>query len=183
MHDAVGRPNLRKQKRGFVGLSRIVVGQQVSAASARAIWSRVEQSITPFEPVTLLAMQDEDFAGLGLSQPKRRTLVALAEALHDKSLNLANEAKQSDETLRDALMQIKGIGPWTADIYAIFSLARADAFAPGDLALQLTAMELLELGTRPNPDQLNEISHRWRPNRGVAARLMWAYYETVIKKS
>ncbi len=182
MNDIVGDPPLRRGVRGFPGLARIIVGQQVSAASAKAIWSRVDAGVQPMTPDQLLRLDDKDMMALGLSRPKIRSLRALATALTTGELNLGTtHHKKSDQELREALMQVSGIGPWSADIYLLFCLSRQDAFAPGDLALQIAAQKLFELPERPTQDELLELSSRWRPWRGVAARLLWTYYETQRK--
>ncbi len=178
MHDTVGAPSLRRSPRGFPGLIRIIVGQQVSSASAAAIWARVQAGLQPMQPQRLLEVNDQEMAALGLSRPKIRSLRALASALATGELNLGpRHLTLSDDDLRNALMQISGIGPWSADVYLLFCLARQDAFAPGDLALQIAVQNLLDLADRPTPDQLLEISERWQPWRGVAARLIWRYYD------
>ncbi len=181
MHDVVGNPSMRKGKRGFPGLARIIVGQQVSAASAKAIWKRVEAGIQPMTAESLLKLNDAKMAGLGLSRPKIRSLRALADACADGTLNLKKERTLSDDELREKLMCVKGIGPWTADIYLLFCLARRDAFASGDLALQVAAQNLFDLPERPSSEELQGLSERWQPWRGVAARLMWAYYEKQLR--
>ncbi|HEX2841620.1 DNA-3-methyladenine glycosylase 2 family protein [Hyphomicrobium sp.] len=174
IHDLVGDPPLRRNASGFVGLAQVVVGQQLSIASAAAIWKRVVVAVDPFDAPTLLAQSDATLRGAGLSQGKVRTLRAAAEAVRSGALRL--DERQSDETLREALLGITGIGPWTADIYTMFCLGHADGFAPGDLALQIAAQRALDLDCRPSAQDLVEIAERWRPWRGVAARLLWAFY-------
>jgi DNA-3-methyladenine glycosylase II len=175
VHDLAGHPPLRRRPAGFEGLARIVVGQQVSVASASAIWERTAAACTPFEPRILLALEDTRLAAAGLSRPKIRTLRAIAEACSDR-LDLTSLERASEEEVRTALTEITGIGPWTADVYILFCLGRADGWAPGDLALQVAAQHALELDDRPGADAMLELAERWRPWRGVAARLLWAYY-------
>ena len=138
VHDTAGHPPLRLRPAGFEGLARIIVGQQLSVASATAIWNRTVAAVRPFKPRALLALTDAELASAGLSRPKIRTLRAIAEACAD-GLDLAALARASDEEVHAALTQVVGIGPWTADVYIMFCLGRADAWAPGDLALQIAA--------------------------------------------
>lgn len=175
VHDLAGHPPLRRRPAGFEGLARIIVGQQVSVASATAIWGRTAAICTPFEPKVLLALQDEHLAGAGLSRPKIRTLRAIAAACND-GLDLTRLEHLTEEEIHAALTEVTGIGPWTADVFILFCLGRADGWAPGDLALQVAAQHALELAERPDKDEMLELAERWRPWRGVAARLLWAYY-------
>jgi DNA-3-methyladenine glycosylase II len=175
VHDLTGNPPLRRLQPGFEGLARIVVGQQLSVASAAAIWARTVAACRPFEPQVLLALQDQDLAGVGLSRPKIRTLRAVAAACAD-GLDLDRLGTAPEEEIHAALTEVVGIGPWTADVYIMFCLGRADGWASGDLALQIAAQQALGLRKRPDPDRLEKIAERWRPWRGVAARLLWAYY-------
>jgi DNA-3-methyladenine glycosylase II len=175
VHDLAGDPPLRRRPAGFEGLARIIVGQQVSVASATAIWGRTAAACTPFEPHILLALEDKDLAGAGLSRPKIRTLRAVATACSN-GLDLTRLEHLTEEDIHDALTEVTGIGPWTADVFILFCLGRADAWAPGDLALQVAAQHALALTERPDKEEMLELAERWRPWRGVAARLLWAYY-------
>jgi DNA-3-methyladenine glycosylase II len=182
VHDTAGNPPLRLRPAGFEGLARIIVGQQLSVASANAIWNRTVAAVRPLEPRRLLALTDTGLAAAGLSRPKIRTLRAVAEACRD-GLDLAALEHASDEEVHAALTQVVGIGPWTADVYIMFCLGRADAWAPGDLALQIAAQRVMDLAERPTAEELREIGERWRPWRGVAARLLWAYYAATKQKA
>lgn len=161
---------------GFAGLAKIVVGQQLSAQSAAAIWSRVEAALSPFTPEVMFAQSDDDLKILGLSNAKIRTLKALSRAVLEDGLDFQTLNTAGEHIIVERLTSIHGIGPWTADIYLLFALARRDAFAPGDLALQLAVQHHFKLRERPTPDELEEIAERWRPARAVAARLLWADY-------
>ena len=178
VHDAAGDPPLRRRPAGFEGLARIIVGQQVSVASATAIWTRTQAACQPFEPCQLLSMSDRRLGNAGLSRAKIRTLRAIAAACQD-GLDLERLIDRSDEAIHTALTGISGIGPWTADVYIMFCIGRADAWAPGDLALQVATQRALELDRRPDKGELLRIAERWRPWRGVAARMLWAYYARV----
>lgn len=175
MHTAAGDPPLRRRPGGFEGLARIIVGQQVSVASAEAIWARVAALAVPFEPGLLIGLSDATLLGAGLSRGKVRTLRALAVAI-TQGLDLGRLDELHDDAVREALTQVTGIGPWTSDIYIMFCLGRADGFPPGDLALQVAAQMAMKLETRPTERELVAIAERWRPWRGVAARVLWAYY-------
>jgi DNA-3-methyladenine glycosylase II len=175
LHDLAGDPPLRRRPAGFEGLARIVVGQQVSVASATAIWGRTAAACTPFEPHILQALEDKELVGAGLSRGKIRTLRAIASACGN-GLDLTGLDQASEEEIHDALTEVTGIGPWTADVFILFCLGRADGWAPGDLALQIAAQRALELSERPGKEEMLELAERWRPWRGVAARLLWAYY-------
>jgi DNA-3-methyladenine glycosylase II len=181
VHDAAGNPPLRRRPAGFEGLARVIVGQQLSVASAEAIWKRTTEICRPFEPHVLMALSDPELVTAGLSRSKIRTLRATAEACIN-GLDLASLESAGEEQIHAALTGIVGIGPWTADVYIMFCIGRADAWAPGDLALQIAAQHAMELAERPDGAALGQIGERWRPWRGVAARLLWAYYAALKRK-
>jgi DNA-3-methyladenine glycosylase II len=176
VHDHAGDPPLRQHAPGFEGLARIVVGQQLSLASAQAIWGRMLLAVRPMTPKAFLKLGDDQLRAIGLSTGKVKTLRAVSAAmlggLDLDKLGLAHETE-----VHEALTALPGIGPWSADIYLLFCLGRADAFAAGDLALQIAARAALGLEERPSRDELFDIAERWRPWRGVAAHLLWAYYK------
>ena len=176
-HDLAGDPPLRRRAAGFEGLARIIVGQQLSVSSAEAIWGRTRSAIEPFRADTLLTLADETLRAAGLSRGKVLTLRATAEAVVDGRLDLERLALAPGNELREALIAVRGVGPWTADIFDMFCVGRRDAFAPGDLALQVAAQMAMGLDTKPSAAMLEEIAERWRPWRGVAARVLWAYYK------
>ncbi len=178
VHEVAGAPPLRLRPAGFEGLARIIVGQQLSVASASAIWERTAALCRPFEPGTLMGLGDEGLALAGLSRPKIRTLRAIAGACQN-GLDLERLEHAAEAEVHAALTEVTGIGPWTADIYIMFCLGRADGWAPGDLALQIAAQQALGLAERPGTQEMAEIAERWRPWRGVAARMLWAYYAAV----
>ena len=181
VHEAAGDPPLRRRPAGFEGLARIIVGQQLSVASATAIWTRTEGLVRPFEPGALLALKDRQLASVGLSRPKIRTLRAISQACCN-GLDLERLEHASDEEVHAALTEVVGIGPWTADVYIMFCLGRADGWAPGDLALQVAAQRAFALEERPDKHEMMELAERWRPWRGVAARLLWAFYAALKAK-
>lgn len=178
IHGRLGDPPLRRHRSGLEGLARVVVGQQLSMTSAEAIWRRTFAAVEPFDAPTLLAAPEASLRGAGLSGGKIRTLRAVAGALAN-GLDLAGLAERPEEDVRETLTAIHGVGPWTADIYLMFCLGRADAWAPGDLALAVAAQSVLGLETRPSPRELLSIAERWRPWRAVAAGLLWAHYRAM----
>ena len=177
--EAGGRPPLRRREPGFAGLVWIIVSQQVSTASANAIFKRIEANLAPLNAAGLLAADDAALRACGLSLPKMRALRALATAIEERRLDIAGLAALAADEAHRALVAVKGIGPWTADIFLLFCLGHPDAFPAGDLALQEAARLALGLKERPDAKALNQIAERWRPLRGVAARLLWAYYRAV----
>jgi DNA-3-methyladenine glycosylase II len=162
---------LRRRPDGFAQLLSAIVSQQVSVASARAIWARLEAAGMT-TPEAILATDDDGLRALGLSRQKATYARALAGAGIDFD---ALRNAPTDEVV-STLVAVKGIGVWTAEIYAMFSLGRADVFAPGDLALQESARLLFELPERPKERAFREMAEPWRPWRAVAARALWAYY-------
>lgn len=174
--DLTGGPPLRLRKPGFAGLMQIMVSQQVSTASADAIWRRVEARFGAPSPEVILTCAEEDLRALGLSRPKMRYARAFAEHAADGRLNLAAVARMADDEAIAHLQAVPGIGRWTAEIYLLFCLGRPDILPAGDLALQTAFQRLAGLESRPTPDEFAGHGERWAPWRGVAARLLWAYY-------
>ena len=162
---------LRLRKDGFQALLSAIVSQQVSVAAANAIWTRLKEAKLT-GPRKINWASDEELRACGLSRQKIRYARALAEARIDfRALR-----ERPSEEVASTLVEIPGIGIWTAEIYAMFSLGRADVFAPGDLALQEAARILFELEDRPKERAFRDMAAAWAPWRGVAARLLWAYY-------
>jgi DNA-3-methyladenine glycosylase II len=178
-----GRPPLRRREPGFAGLAAIIVSQQVSTASATAIFGRLEARIVPLEAARLAETTEDDLRACGLSTAKVRTLRAAAAAILEGALDLAGLAALEAEDAHKALVAVKGVGPWTADIFLLFCLGHPDAFPAGDLALQEAAKLALNLKRRPDASRLQRIAERWRPWRGVAARMLWAYYRGIKARS
>jgi DNA-3-methyladenine glycosylase II len=182
VHALSGPPPLRRRPAGFKGLARVITAQQLSVASAAAIWERLEARVLPFTPASFLAVPERELRRAGLSRVKIATLRGVAQALDEGTFDLDALTHAPEEVIHAELTALKGIGPWTADIYILFCLARADAWAPGDLALQYAVRDALRLEARPSLDEMVEIAEAWRPWRGVAARLLWAYYG-VLRRS
>jgi DNA-3-methyladenine glycosylase II len=168
---------LRRRPDGFAPLLSAIVSQQVSTAAASAIWARLEASGAT-DPERLADLPDEVLRAAGLSRQK----IAYARALAASGIDFdALRAATTDEVVR-TLVAVKGIGVWTAEIYAMFSLGRADVFAPGDLALQDSARRLFRLDDRPRERALRTLAEAWSPWRAVAARLLWAYYRVETRR-
>ncbi len=168
---------LRREPDGFAALLRAIVGQQVSVASARAIWARLE-AMGLTEAEAMAAASDEELRAAGLSRQKARYGRALAQAGID--FNALRGVPDADVV--KALVAVPGIGVWTAEIYAMFALGRADVFAPGDLALQEATRMLFWLEARPSDKALRAMAEAWSPWRSVAARILWAYYRVARER-
>jgi DNA-3-methyladenine glycosylase II len=166
---------LRRRADGFATLFSAIVSQQVSTASAAAIWGRLE-AIGATTPEGVLAATDAELRAAGLSRQK----IAYGRAIAGVGLDFAALRTLPDDAVVAELTRIKGIGVWTAEIYAMFSLGRADVFAPGDLALQEATARLFELPARPREKELRAMAEAWSPWRAVAARLLWAYYRVSV---
>lgn len=162
---------LRRKKDGFEPLLGAIVSQQVSVAAADAIWGRLKAARLT-GPRKIMGASDDDLRACGLSRQKVRYARALAQSRID--FRALRSVPDADVVAR--LTEVSGIGVWTAEIYAMFSLGRADVFAPGDLALQEAARILFDLEERPKDRALREMAEAWAPWRAVAARLLWAYY-------
>jgi DNA-3-methyladenine glycosylase II len=162
---------LRRRPDGFAQLLSAIVSQQVSVASANAIWKRMENAGLTTEGAVLAAGED-GLHSAGLSRQK----IAYSQALAEAQIDYDALRMVDDTAVMATLTAVKGIGIWTAEIYAMFSLGRVDVFAPGDLALQVAAQELYSLSERPKEKELRQMSLAWTPYRSVAARLLFAYY-------
>lgn len=176
---AAGRPPLRRRPNGFAGLAATVVSQQLSTASAGAIWGRLAAAFDPFEPAAILKARAARLARLGLSSPKIRALKEIARAVARGHLALAALADLEADQAHAALTAVHGIGPWTADIYLLSCLGHADAWPAGDLALQEAARLAFGLAARPSAKDMVALAEPWRPLRAVAARVLWTYYRAV----
>ena len=153
-----------------------MVSQQLSTASANAIWDRLSAAFDPLQHTAILRARTSRLARIGLSRPKIRTLKAIAKAIDRGELDLPHLVHQPADEAHRGLTAIHGIGPWTADIYLLFCLGHADAWPAADLALQEAARLLLGLDTRPTPKEMGPLAESWRPWRGAAACVLWSYY-------
>jgi DNA-3-methyladenine glycosylase II len=177
-----GAPPLRRRAAGFAGLTSIVCAQQLSTASASAIWGRLVARFDPFDHHALLSARTPALKRAGLSAPKIKTFRNVARAVRDGTINLDALGSMPADDAHAALVTISGIGPWTADIYLLFCIGHADAFPAGDLALQEAARIAFRKRKRPTAKQLEKIAEAWRPYRGVAACVLWSYYRAVKKR-
>ena len=173
---------LRRREGGYPGLCAIVCGQQLSVASAAAIRDRLFAAFDPFHHDSIRTARPEKLKRLGLSNNKVKAIKEIGKAVAANHIDLNAVGDMDADAAHAALIALHGVGPWTADIYLLFCLGHADAFPAGDLAVQEAARIALNLRKRPDAKALNKIAEAWRPWRGVAAHLMWAYYHVVKKR-
>jgi DNA-3-methyladenine glycosylase II len=174
--DNYGQPPLWTREPGFPTLVYIILEQQVSLASARALYARLQEAVKPFTPGRFLKLSEVEMRRLGFSRQKAHYTRLLAEAIHRKQFALHKLHELEDTLAREQLMALKGIGNWTADIYLLSALRRPDIWPVGDLALATAVQEVKRLRKRPSPERLEKMSAPWRPWRAVAARLFWHAY-------
>ncbi|MCW5751588.1 MAG: DNA-3-methyladenine glycosylase 2 family protein [Alphaproteobacteria bacterium] len=179
--DLVGPLPDRTRQPGFPALLRIVCEQQLSVASAAAIWRRLEAEFSPLTPENLLAADDARLAALGLSRPKIRYGRCLAEAVREGRLDFERLHGLDDRAASEELCAVKGIGRWTAEIYLLFVMRRPDIWPAGDLALQEGMRLLKRLRKRPDEARMDRLARPWAPHRGTAARILWRYYALTKK--
>jgi DNA-3-methyladenine glycosylase II len=180
--EVAGMPSLRRREPGFVGLAHIICGQQLSTASAAAIWRRLSTAFDPFDHHACRQARADRLGRLGLSAAKIKTLKSLARAIFEERVNLDVLAEQDADAAHHTLMALHGIGPWTADVYLLFCLGHGDAWPAGDLAMQEAIKIGLGLKQRPNAKQMAPIAEPWRPMRGAAAHLWWSFYRVIKKR-
>ncbi len=171
-----GPPPLWERATGFATLIHLILEQQVSLASARAAFTKLQTALGQVDPHSLLALSDDELKTIGFSRQKTRYARLLAEAVRDGQLDFAQLATLDDDGVRAALTQLKGIGVWTADCYLLMALRRPDVWPHGDLALAVAWQQLKQLPERPTYAELGVLAERWRPWRAVAARLLWHNY-------
>ncbi|MCZ4281663.1 DNA-3-methyladenine glycosylase [Kiloniella laminariae] len=171
-----GLPPERSQEAGFDGLIRMIISQQVSVQSARAILGRLLEQVGVITPQEILKLDDEGMKAAGLSRPKQRYARGLAEDVLSGKLQLDLLPGMDDEAVIDHLIAVKGIGRWTCEIYLLFALRRPDVMPAADLALQEAMKHLKGLRQRPGPAEMYQLSELWRPYRSAGARFLWHYY-------
>lgn len=179
IHEVAREVPLRLSRPDYSGLASIIISQQVSKASAAAIFGRLVQHADPLVPSTILGSDDDFFRKVGVSRPKQHTLVEIARAVDSRELDLEKLCHVSAEEAIAAMTAIKGIGPWTAEVYLMFCAGHRDIFPAGDLALQEAVRAAMGLNERPNVKQLRSIAEEWAPWRSIASRLFWSYYKTL----
>jgi DNA-3-methyladenine glycosylase II len=177
-----GHFSLRRREGGYAGLCAIVCGQQLSVASAAAIRERLFAAFEPFHPDAVRLARTDKLKRLGLSNAKIKSIKEIGRAVGTGAIDLTAVGEMDADAAHALLTALHGVGPWTADIYLLFCLGHADAFPAGDLAVQEAARIALRLRKRPDAKGLTKIAEVWRPWRGVAAHLMWAYYHVVKKR-
>jgi DNA-3-methyladenine glycosylase II len=177
-----GAFRLRRREAGYAGLCAIVCGQQLSTASAAAIRERLFAAFQPFHHDTVRKARTEKLKRLGLSAAKIKSIREIGKAVAAGRIELDRVGEMDADLAHAALTALHGIGPWTADIYLLFCLGHADAFPAGDLAVQEAARIAFGLRKRPDAKALAKMAEAWRPWRGVAAHLLWAYYHVVKKR-
>ena len=174
--ESLGPPPLWARPPGFSTLVKIILEQQVSLASAASLYARLKKNTTPFRPARMIELGEAHLKSQGLTRQKTAYCLHLAESLHNKRLRLSQLTVMSDADVKTALMEIKGLGSWSADVYLLMVLRRPDIFPATDLALVTAVTELKQLPARPNTDQFLKMAEAWRPYRSVAARMLWQYY-------
>ncbi len=172
----LGKPPLRSREPGFPTLIHIILEQQVSLASAQAAFNKLRESAGQLTPERFLELTDDELREIGFSRQKTVYSRELSKAILKDELNLEELRSMDDTSVRDTMMKIKGIGPWTADIYLLIALLRPDIWPSGDLALAKATQKIKKLSSKPTPEMLNEIAVLWKPWRAVAARVLWHYY-------
>ncbi len=177
-----GPPPLWDREQGFVTLIRIILEQQVSLASADAMFQRLEKNINPLTPVRILDAGESFLRSFGVTRQKAAYFMNVAQAIQSGQLNLESLAQKSDEVAIDQLMSVKGIGQWTAKVYLLMALCRQDIWPVGDVALATAYKNLKGRSERPTQPELSEIAKAWCPYRSTAARMLWHYYLSGMKK-
>ena len=176
IRDTVDEVPLRLRAPGLPGLTEIIVSQQVSKQSAAAMMGRLLMLVDPLTPENLLQGGNQPMIDAGLSRAKQATLIAVAERMIDNRLDLEQLCEMDIESAQQALVAVKGIGPWTAEVFLLFCAGHVDIFPAGDVALQHAVGEVFFTAMRPDEKTCRKLVEPWAPHRGVAARLMWAYY-------
>ncbi len=161
---------------GFRTLIQIILEQQVSLASAASMFARLRENVVPFQPARMIELGEAHLKSLGLTRQKTAYCLHLAQSVRDKRLNLSQLSRMSDAEAKSVLMELKGIGSWSADIYLLMALGRYDIWPANDLALAIAVTKLKRLPRRPDSNRLTEMAEAWRPYRSVAARMLWQYY-------
>jgi DNA-3-methyladenine glycosylase II len=171
-----GHPPLWRRPATFTTLVRIILEQQVSLKSADAMFRKLKRSILPFKPERVLQLGPNHLRTLGVTRQKTAYLINISTVIVDGTLDLRQLWRLSDAEVKHALIQIKGLGSWSADVYLLMAMCRADIWPAGDLALAVAVQELNQLKRRPTFAELEEFAEKWRPYRAVAARMLWQYY-------
>ena len=171
-----GEPPLWRRATGFPTLVHIILEQQVSLKSAKSMLLRLEAAIQPFTPARFTELGDTYLRSLGVTRQKSAYLLDLSASIVNGELSFTKLSRMTDDDARLALTRVKGIGSWSADVYLLMAMRRADIWPAGDLALAVAMKDLRGLAQRPGPVELEKLAEKWRPHRAVAARMLWQYY-------
>jgi DNA-3-methyladenine glycosylase II len=171
-----GTPPLWARRPAFSTLIQIILEQQVSLTSAASMFRRISANVVPLTPERFIELGERHLRSLGVTRQKASYCLHVARAVVEGGLSSTSLARMNDEDARTELMRVKGIGPWSADIYLLMALKRPDIWPVGDVALVTAITELKKLNARPSPAEFVEIAEPWRPFRAVAARMLWQYY-------
>ena len=182
IYDTYGLPPLWERKPGFATLVHIILEQQVSLASAKAAFDKLRGVLGSVTPRKLLTLNDDQLKAVGFSRQKMGYARHLAQAIVSRRFSPKALEAMPDDEARASLVQLKGIGHWSADIYLLMVLRRPDVWPHGDLALATAAHQVKQLAARPNYDELDQLAEQWQPYRAVAARLLWHHYLSERKK-
>ena len=177
-----GEPPSRKRRGGFETVLKIIVQQQVSIASANAIWGRLRRGLGTVNPDAILARDDDALRAFGLSRQKAAYARSLADAVASGQLNFRKLRGMDDEAVIEDLVRIKGIGRWTAEIYLLGVMQRPDIWPAADVALMEAARDLLDLPERPTVKEMGPLAAPWRPYRTYAARVLWLHYRHISRR-
>ena len=172
----LGPPPLWEREPGFVTLIRIILEQQVSLASADAMFQRLKKNINPLTPTTVIEAGESFLRSFGVTRQKAGYFINVAQAIQSGELDFEALAQESDEIAIEKLTSVKGVGQWTAKIYLLMALCRPDVWPVGDVALATAFKNLKGRAERPTQPELSEIAQAWRPHRATAARMLWHYY-------
>lgn len=174
--DLYGYPPRWQREPGFATLIRIILEQQVSYASARAAFQRLNDAVEILTPESFLALNDVELKAIGFSRQKTLYGIELARSVVTGQLNLEQLSELDEGTIRQKLTEIKGIGNWTVDIYLMMALQRRDVFPTKDLAVKIAVKEIKNLSERPQTGELEAIAEAWKPHRAIATQILWHYY-------
>ena len=174
--EKLGNPPMWTRPTGFVSLIQIILEQQVSLASAKAVNKRLMESVDVLMPETMLSFSDDKLRTIGFSRQKTAYCRNLALTVINGNLNLDELVYMSDSEVRAELLKQKGIGNWTADIYLLMAMRRPDVLPQSDIALIVAMQELKKLSEKPSQTEFQEIGKAWKPWRSVGARVLWHYY-------
>lgn len=176
LYEADGVPPLWARRPGFTTLIKIILEQQVSLASAKAVYRKLERNIKPFTPIRFKELGIAYLKSLGVTRQKSSYCINIAAAILDNKLDLKSLNKMNDDNAKEILIRIKGIGSWTADIYLLMALCRSNIWPSGDIALASSMLKIKRLRSYPTYEKQIKIAEKWQPYRSVAARMLWQHY-------